>query len=187
MTSSGPHHSDMGKRELRQMLTTILRASGQISGGPSGVPPHDFARMSAPISPPSARKLGEAVMPRPSFALSVVDDPSASAGRCSRSDDMAADLSNGACASTLHVGTFNYTTGPRPVQKVNSGVVTQTTGAAGVVEAAHRFSHGDVQVREEMRNRMQPDLRCRRRRDRCSFFLPTLWQAALRSLNSILM
>jgi hypothetical protein len=48
------------------MLTTILRAaSGQVSGGPSGVPLHDFARMSAPISRPPARKLGEAVMPRP--------------------------------------------------------------------------------------------------------------------------
>src|ERR1700730_8008902 len=64
MTNSGPHHSDMGKRELRQMLTAIFRASGQVSGGPSSVSDHDFARMSAPISPPPARKWGKAIMPR---------------------------------------------------------------------------------------------------------------------------
>ena len=52
----------------------------------------------------------------PSFALSAVDDPSPGAGRCGRSDDVAADLSNGASRSTLHVGTFIYTTGTRPVQ-----------------------------------------------------------------------
>jgi hypothetical protein len=132
------------------MLTTILRAaSGQVSGGPSGVPLHDFARMSAPISRPPARKLGEAVMPRPIFALSAVDDPSASPGRCGRSDDMAADLSNGASGSTLHVGTLNYTTGPRPVQKVNSGFLSLTARAAGVLEAAHGLRHEDVQVRED--------------------------------------
>src|SRR5580692_7205776 len=84
MTNSAPHHSDMGKRELRQMLTTILRASGQVSGGPSGVSPQDFARMSAPISPPPARN-----------ALAAGDDPSAGAGGCDRSDDMTSALSNG--------------------------------------------------------------------------------------------
>jgi hypothetical protein len=124
-------------------------ASGQVSGGPSGVPLHDFARMSAPISPAPARKLGEAVMPRPSLAFSAVGDPSASADRCGRSDDMAADLSNGASGSTLHVGTLNYTTGPRPVQKVNSGFLSLTTRAAGVVEAAHGFRHEEVQFRDE--------------------------------------
>jgi hypothetical protein len=67
MTNSGPHHSDMGKREFRQMLTAIFRASGQVSGAPSSVSDHDFARMSAPISPPPARKWGRAIMPRPSL------------------------------------------------------------------------------------------------------------------------
>src|SRR5260370_22084771 len=67
MTNSGPHHSDMGKREFRQMLTAIFRASGQVSGAPSSGSDHDFARMSAPISPPPARKWGRAVMPRPPY------------------------------------------------------------------------------------------------------------------------
>ena len=39
-------------------------------------------------------------------------------------NDMAADLSNGASGSTLHVGTLKYTTGLRPVQKVNSGFLS---------------------------------------------------------------
>jgi hypothetical protein len=62
---------------------------------------------------------------------------------------MAADLSNGASGSTLHVGTSNYTTGPRPVQKVNSGFLSLTARAAGVLEAAHGLRHEDVQVRED--------------------------------------
>src|SRR5918999_482699 len=74
MTNSGPHQSDMGKRELRQMLTAIFRASGHVSGGPSSVSDQDFARMSAPISPPSARKWGMAIMPRPSLAESFTRD-----------------------------------------------------------------------------------------------------------------
>src|SRR5580700_6856305 len=95
MTNSGPHHSEIGKRELRQMLTTILRASGQVSGGPSSVSPQDFARMRAPISPPPARNSGGAMMPHPSLALAADDDPSAGAGCCDRSDDMTCRLSNG--------------------------------------------------------------------------------------------
>jgi hypothetical protein len=78
MTNSGPHHSVMGKRELRQMLTAILRTSGQVSGGPSDVSPHDFARMRAPISPPPARKWGRAIMPRPAYPSPSVEIPLAS-------------------------------------------------------------------------------------------------------------
>src|SRR6266849_5909003 len=77
MTNSEPHQSEMGKREFRQMLTAILRASAHVSGGPSSVSDQDFARMSAPISPPPARKWGSAMMPRqaypnPSRAIPVV-------------------------------------------------------------------------------------------------------------------
>src|SRR6266852_1833698 len=63
MTNSGPHQSDMGKREFRQILTASFRASGQVSGAPSSVSDQDFARISAPISPPPARKWGKAIMP----------------------------------------------------------------------------------------------------------------------------
>lgn len=100
-------------------------------------------------------------------------------------NDMAADLSNGASGSTLHVGTLKYTTGLRPVQKVNSGFLSLTTRAAGVVEAAHGFRHEESNSGKTMR--MQPNLRCERGRYTCSFFVPTIWEAAFRLLNSILM
>src|ERR1700710_365513 len=36
----------------------VLRACGQVSGGPTGVAAQSWQRISAPISPPSARKPG---------------------------------------------------------------------------------------------------------------------------------
>lgn len=38
------------------MLTAVLRLWGQEAGGPKGVDAQSMARMSAPISPPPARK-----------------------------------------------------------------------------------------------------------------------------------
>src|SRR5262245_38514152 len=64
----------MGKREFRQMLTAIFRASGQVSGGPSSESVQDFARMRAPISPPPARKWGRAIPSRP-LSASFGRDP----------------------------------------------------------------------------------------------------------------
>ena len=52
----GPHQTNMGKREMRQMLTAISRLCGQLSTGPSDVLDQSNARMRSPISPPPARQ-----------------------------------------------------------------------------------------------------------------------------------
>src|SRR6185312_8575175 len=53
---SGPHQSSSGKRLASRKLTIIFKLGDQLSGGPSAVLDQSCARMSAPISPPPARK-----------------------------------------------------------------------------------------------------------------------------------
>ena len=65
LTASGPHHTNMGKRELRQMLTAMRRACGQRSTGPSGVAAQSVDSSSLPVSvaaapPPIRSGCGEA-------------------------------------------------------------------------------------------------------------------------------
>src|SRR3954451_13953781 len=48
----------IGWPELRISRTAVRSGGGQLSGGPSGVERQSFARMSASISPPLARKSG---------------------------------------------------------------------------------------------------------------------------------
>src|SRR5690349_23298993 len=47
---SGPHHTNIGKRELRQMLTAVARLCGQPPIGPSGVSSQRNSRTRAAIS-----------------------------------------------------------------------------------------------------------------------------------------
>ena len=51
MISSGPHHTNIGNRLLRQMSTATRSASGQSSTGPSGVFDQSFSRTRRDISP----------------------------------------------------------------------------------------------------------------------------------------
>lgn len=48
----------MGRLVLRSNRNIVRSGCGQVSGGPSGVVSQSCARISAPISPPAARKLG---------------------------------------------------------------------------------------------------------------------------------
>src|SRR3954462_5151773 len=56
MMRSGPHHTRIAKRELRQVLTEVRRLWGQPSIGPSTVPDQSMERIRAPSSPPPERK-----------------------------------------------------------------------------------------------------------------------------------
>src|SRR3954462_14312234 len=47
---SGPHQTNIGKRELRQMPTAICRLCGQACIGPSGVDAHSKSATRAAIS-----------------------------------------------------------------------------------------------------------------------------------------
>ena len=49
-----------GKRELRQMLTEVLRLWGQFSAGPSGVFDQSSARIISPMAPPPESALSNA-------------------------------------------------------------------------------------------------------------------------------
>src|SRR6185369_1305929 len=51
-----PHQMNIGWRVVRTSRTVTRRLCGHVSGGPSGVFDQSNARVSAPISPPSARK-----------------------------------------------------------------------------------------------------------------------------------
>src|SRR3954471_16790534 len=52
--SSGPHHTNIGKRECKQMPTAIRKLCGQLSTGPSPVLAQSKSRTRAAISPPAA-------------------------------------------------------------------------------------------------------------------------------------
>src|SRR4051794_4164272 len=47
---SGPHHTNIGNRELRQTLTAVARLWGHRPMGPSGVSSHRNSRTRAAIS-----------------------------------------------------------------------------------------------------------------------------------------
>ncbi|MEQ1504799.1 MAG: hypothetical protein ABMB14_21360, partial [Myxococcota bacterium] len=51
LTSCGPHHTNIGWREVSRIRTAVCRLRGQPSGGPSGLPVQSNARIRAPISP----------------------------------------------------------------------------------------------------------------------------------------
>ena len=55
MTSSRPHHTRIGNRECRHVLTMVRRLWGQPDTGPSGVADQSRECISAPISPPPGR------------------------------------------------------------------------------------------------------------------------------------
>src|SRR5580704_1233679 len=58
--SCGPHQMNIGWLVLSRIRTAVRRLCGQVSGGPSGLADQGYARVSAPISPPPARKSAEA-------------------------------------------------------------------------------------------------------------------------------
>src|SRR5688572_24582564 len=53
---SGPHHKNMGKRDLRILLTVVRSDIGHVSGLPTGVCAQFNRRVSSPISPPPCKK-----------------------------------------------------------------------------------------------------------------------------------
>src|SRR5260370_36489379 len=57
---SGPPQINIGWLLLSRMRTAVRRLCGQASGFPSGVADQSYSRVSAPISPPPARKSAEA-------------------------------------------------------------------------------------------------------------------------------
>jgi len=73
--STGPQMIDTGLGDASMMLTAVFRFCGQLSIVPSGVADQSRARMSAPIWPPSARKVCLPVGPelRPRIILSAGD------------------------------------------------------------------------------------------------------------------
>jgi hypothetical protein len=50
LTCDGPHQTNIGKRELRQIDTAMRRLSGQPATGPSGVRDQSDARSRRPVS-----------------------------------------------------------------------------------------------------------------------------------------
>src|SRR5260370_18011935 len=56
---SGPPQINIGWLLLSRMRTAVRRLCGQASGFPSGVADQSYSRVSAPISPPPARKSAE--------------------------------------------------------------------------------------------------------------------------------
>ena len=52
-TSSAPHHTTIGNRESRQMLTAERRLCGHPDIGPMGVRDQSVVAMSRPASPPA--------------------------------------------------------------------------------------------------------------------------------------
>src|ERR1700679_2068578 len=54
--SCGPHQMNIGWLVLSSSRTAVRRLCGQVSGRPSGLNDQSWARISAPISPPPARK-----------------------------------------------------------------------------------------------------------------------------------
>src|SRR4051794_40949964 len=54
LISSGPHQTNIGNREFRQMPTATRRLCGHCSIGPSGVRDQSISRTRAAISPPRA-------------------------------------------------------------------------------------------------------------------------------------
>jgi hypothetical protein len=49
---------NIGNLEVSTRLTAVRRDGGQVSGDPSGAVDQSWARMRAPVPPPSARKVG---------------------------------------------------------------------------------------------------------------------------------
>src|ERR1700675_2293443 len=66
----------MGKRELRQMLTAVLRLDGQGSGGPKTVWDQSRERISAPVSlPPEKISLSTGEVWRTTFPAALMSSP----------------------------------------------------------------------------------------------------------------
>src|SRR6202158_1817331 len=57
--SPSPHQMNIGWLVLSRMRSAVRRLCGQVSGFPSGLADQSYARISAPISPPPARKSAE--------------------------------------------------------------------------------------------------------------------------------
>src|SRR5258708_6773909 len=53
---------NIGWLVLSRMRMAVRRLCGHAAGGPSGLDAQSYARISAPTSPPAARKSGEAVL-----------------------------------------------------------------------------------------------------------------------------
>src|ERR1700738_3196876 len=57
--SPSPHQMNIGWLVLSKMRSAVRKLCGQVSGSPSALPAQSYARVSAPISPPPARKSAE--------------------------------------------------------------------------------------------------------------------------------
>src|ERR1700728_2545564 len=57
--SCGPHQMNIGWLVFSRIRKAVRRLCGQVSGLPSGLADQLYARVSAPISPPPARKSAE--------------------------------------------------------------------------------------------------------------------------------
>lgn len=64
LMSSGPHQTNIGKRERRQIPSTTRRESGHWSMGPSGVVDQSFSRTSRAVSLPGWSRTGSSVVIR---------------------------------------------------------------------------------------------------------------------------
>src|SRR4051812_46264326 len=61
LMSSGPHQTNIGKRECRQMPTAIRKLCGQLSTGPSAVLAQSKSRTRSAIPPPAALTSGKII------------------------------------------------------------------------------------------------------------------------------
>src|SRR5688500_9783408 len=58
---SGPHQTNMGNRELRQMPTAVRRLGGQAEGSPRGVEDQSKSLTRAAMSPAELRGLARSI------------------------------------------------------------------------------------------------------------------------------
>src|SRR6478609_3342336 len=102
LTSEGPHHTNIGKCEFRQMLTAMRRLCGHCCGGPSGVAAQSMLS--------SRRAVGEKVGPE------IAGSPSRSGCGLEGGWDMAAKSTKALATAVQAKGAFRVPRWPAPVE-----------------------------------------------------------------------